>query len=68
VERLAGWGLWYVYWTLFKVGMTVILFAGLVTWIIWSLHAQGEWGPRKSTIFDNVPELGSKDHPDSKDQ
>jgi hypothetical protein len=34
VERLAGWGLWYVYWKLFSIGCGIVFLAVVIGLVI----------------------------------
>jgi hypothetical protein len=36
VERLAGWGLWYVYWRIFRFGFMLAVCIGLIALGVWA--------------------------------
>jgi hypothetical protein len=58
VERLAGWGLWYVYWKLFNIGCGLVFAAGAIALLIIAAQNNKEGPPPAPVVpvkLENLP-------------
>jgi DNA-directed RNA polymerase subunit RPC12/RpoP len=60
VERLAGWGLWYVYWKLFSWGCSLLFLAVIVAWLIYAYNHPEEIKIPKNPVERAIDQLKDK--------